>query len=63
MANRVSIDDTSLEISITLAASGGYAPDVMTDLCTRALAMYKEATCHKQALWMTVDSLDTAEDE
>lgn len=61
MANRVSMDDTGLEISITLSASGGYAPDVMDDLCKQALSMFKDASCHKQALWLTVDSMDEAE--
>ena len=59
MANRISTDDGSLDIAITLSASGGYAPDVMNDLTTRALTLYQQAAAFKQAPYMTVDSIDT----
>lgn len=42
MAMRVSVDDTGMDLSVTVHASGGYAPDVMNDLSNRALAIYKD---------------------
>lgn len=40
---RISIQDTGMDLSVGLSASGGYAPDCMDDLTTRAIATYKEA--------------------
>jgi hypothetical protein len=61
VANRISIDDTTLGVGIRLSASGSYAPDVMTDLVNRARDLYQEAAAYKHALYMNaaVDIDDT----
>jgi hypothetical protein len=52
VANRISIDDTTLGVGIQLSASGSYTPDVMTDLCNRARDLFTEAVAFKHALYV-----------
>ena len=61
MANRISIDDTTLGVAIELSASGSYAPDVMSDLMARARELYQEAATYKHCLYMQVPDDDDVE--
>lgn len=49
MSIRISIDDTSFDLAVTLHVSGGYNPDVLDDLTKRAAEAYRQTLADKIA--------------
>lgn len=50
MSVRILIEDTSLDLSVTVHASGGYSPDVIHDLQARAVETYRATLSERFAV-------------
>jgi hypothetical protein len=62
MSLRVSIDDTSLDLSVTVAVGGGYNPDVLHDLQARACETYRTALVDKMAVLAASEATDSSDE-